>query len=195
MMRPVLYIFVKAPLMGKAKTRLARDIGYVHAQRLYKAMTANLLRNVQDPRWETVLAITPARFHYKLPLWDGLPQEVQAQGSLSPRLAHAFNRKGPVVVIGSDCPQVTRTDIANAFEALGRGQGVLGPADDGGFWLIGMNGPAPVDMFDHVRWSHDETLSDMKTRFDGPVHELRTLIDVDDLSALKAVRKGRGRGW
>ena len=97
------------------------------------------------------------------------------------------------MVIGTDCPDVLAIDIADAFAAMGRSNAVLGPADDGGFWLIGLNGPARLDLFDKVRWSHHETLADMTARFRCPVTRLRTLVDVDDKLALDLWR-GRHKG-
>jgi glycosyltransferase A (GT-A) superfamily protein (DUF2064 family) len=120
--------------------------------------------------------------------WEGLTQIPQASGSLSPRLLAAFSQKGPVIVIGTDCPQVTRHDIADGFAALRHHVAVFGPADDGGFWLMGMKGPVKPNVFDNVRWSHDETLNDVQENINGSVHHLRTLIDVDDLKALQALR-------
>ena len=108
--------------------------------------------------------------------------------SLSPRLAHVFADNGPTLVIGTDCPQVTRSDIADGFRALKTHPAVFGPADDGGFWLMGMTGPVRADVFDSVRWSHEDTLSDVQANIKGKVHHLRTLIDVDDLKALQALR-------
>ena len=187
-MRPHLYIFAKAPAMGKAKTRLAADIGKAHAHRLYRTMLAKVIRQVQDPRWETVIMATPTRAIGQVKEWQSLPQYPQVQGSLSPRLAAAFAHKGPIIVIGTDCPQVTRGDIADGFAALKKHQAVFGPADDGGFWLMGMRGPISADIFNNVRWSYEDTLSDIERNIDGSVHHLRTLIDVDDLKALRALR-------
>ncbi len=194
MSRPTLYIFAKAPVMGRAKTRLARDIGVVHAKRLYRAMTAQVLRQVQDPRWQTVLAITPPSAMGTIPEWQAqgntqINQIAQVPGSLSPRLAAVFQGKGPAIVIGTDCPQVTAVDIADGFAALRQNAAVFGPADDGGFWLMGANGPLNPRIFDYVRWSHEATLSDIKARIDGNIAVLRTLTDVDDLKALQAYRK------
>lgn len=187
-MRPRLYIFAKAPAMGKAKTRLAADIGKVHAHRLYRAMLSKVIRQVQDPRWETVIMATPERAIGQTPEWKGLPQCPQAKGSLSPRLLAAFKGRGPVIVVGTDCPQVTTSDIAKGFKALKSHAAVFGPADDGGFWLMGMNAPVKSSIFDNVRWSHEETLSDVEANLDGSVKHLRTLIDVDDLKALQSIR-------
>lgn len=187
-MRPQLYIFAKAPAMGKAKTRLAADIGKVHAHRLYRTMLSKVIHQVQDPRWDTILMATPVRAIGHVREWEGLTQIPQASGSLSPRLLAAFANKGPVLVIGTDCPQITRNDIADGFAALRHHAAVFGPADDGGFWLMGMNGPVKPSIFDNVRWSHEDTLKDVETNIEGSVHHLRTLIDVDDLKALRALR-------
>lgn len=188
-MKPTLIIMAKAPIMGRAKTRLARDIGPTHAKRLYRAMMGEVMRNTSDPRWNTVLAVTPTAAMGNVPDWRGHRQIPQSRGSLTPRLNAVFKLRGPVVCIGTDCPDVTARDIAAAFKAIGRGRHVLGPADDGGFWLIGTKGPARADLFEAVRWSHSKTLADMEARFNGRVTKLRTLIDVDDLKALRA-RKG-----
>lgn len=187
-MRPTLIIMAKAPIMGRAKTRLAKDIGAAHAKRIYRAMMGEVIRATSDPRWDTVLAVTPTSLMGKVPDWRGRPQIPQASGSLSPRLAAVFARKGKVICIGTDCPDVNAGDIAAGFDAIGRGRHVLGPADDGGFWLIGTQGPVRADLFENVRWSHAQTLADMQARFDGRVTKLRTLIDVDDLKALRARR-------
>ncbi len=188
-MKPTLYIMAKAPVMGKAKTRLAADIGVVHAKRIYRQMMSQIIRNVQDPRWETVLAVTPPSALGQVPEWDGTPQIPQVSGSLSPRLAQVFSGqgisgRGLTAVIGTDCPQVTASDIAAAFQALKSSPAVFGPASDGGFWLMGARAPLRPETFDDIRWSHAETLSDMRAKF-GSVAVLRTLTDVDDLAALK----------
>ena len=188
-MKPVLIIMAKAPIMGRAKTRLARDIGPVHAKRLYRAMMGRVIRHTADPRWDTILAVTPSAAMGKVPEWRDQKQIPQVSGSLSPRLAAVFSRSGPTLCIGTDCPDVNARDIASAFKAIGRGRHVLGPADDGGFWLIGTQGPARRDLFDNVRWSDAKTLADMEAKFEGRVTKLRTLIDVDDLKALRARRQ------
>ena len=83
-MRPVLYVVAKAPIMGRAKTRLAADIGPVHAKRIYRALMGQVLRQVQDPRWDTVLAVTPPHLLGHIPDWEGFYQIPQVSGSLTP---------------------------------------------------------------------------------------------------------------
>lgn len=189
MIRPHLIIFAKAPMMGKAKTRLAADIGPVHAKRLYRAMTARILRNLQSPKWDLSIAVTPAVWMGRVPEWQNAVQYPQVCGSLSPRLMQAFAHKRPTLVIGTDSPQITRTDIDAAITALKSHAAVFGPADDGGFWLMGLNGPAKPGLFRGVKWSSAQTLSDVENNITGSVHYLRTLTDVDDATALAQVRQ------
>ena len=175
--------------MGAAKTRLARDIGPVHAQRLYRAMTAQILRQVRDPRWDTVVYTSGDAA--TVPEWRGLPQRPQPGGSLSPRLAAVFaGLRRPVIVIGTDCPQVTARDIADALDALRHERFVFGPASDGGFWLMGADAPLRAGFFDGVRWSSEYTLADVRARA-GEVALLRELTDVDDAEGLAAWRRRR----
>lgn len=181
MMRPELYIFAKKPGMGAAKTRLARDIGVTHSQRINRAMSAQVLRHVTDPRWDTSLYVAPARAVGTVPAWDGMAQRAQPKGSLSPRLAEVFSgAKRPVLVIGTDCPQVSVRDIADALKALRTAPFVFGPASDGGFWLMGAVAPLKPGVFEGVRWSSEYTLRDLESRLRGGVAKLRTLTDVDD---------------
>lgn len=186
-----LIVFAKAPVIGGAKTRLARGIGKVGAWRIYRAMTARLVRRLVDLRWRTVLAIAPDRaLVRRFPgVW---PQHVaragQGHGDLGARQARAFAGRGPVCVIGTDAPDVTRADIAAAFRQLKRHDAVIGPAEDGGYWLLAMNGPAPRLVFDGVRWSHGETRADLEARL--TVHgfsitRLRSLRDVDEAGDLR----------
>ncbi len=193
-MKPVLIIFAKAPLMGKAKTRLAADVGKVHAQRIYRQMCGKVFRECSDPRWQSILYATPNhKIHQNFGgLWPNHMQKIaQNGGGLTERLERIFTYKGPMIAIGTDSPQVRSRDIALGFKALKSCSAVFGPASDGGFWLIGLNGPAPRGIFDNVRWSHPDTLADMQANIKGPIAQIRTLTDVDDGAALIAVKAGR----
>lgn len=189
-MAPLLVIFAKAPVIGGAKTRLARGIGKVSAWRIYRAMTAGLMRRLDDPRWRTMLAVAPDRAAARrFPgVWPhGLARAGQGGGDLGARQARAFAGRGPVCVIGTDAPDVTRADIAQAFAQLKRHDAVIGPAEDGGYWLLALNGPAPRGVFDGVRWSHPETLSDLEARLTAcglSIARLRALRDVDEAADL-----------
>lgn len=195
--RPLLIVFTKAPYLGQAKSRLAAGIGKVHANRLYRAMIRRVLRNVRDPRWDTVLYATPDKDAAKVfgGVWPAdMTRMRQGGGSLSPRLTRAMAARRPIAVIGTDCPQIKRRDIGLAFKTLRSRKVVFGPADDGGFWLMAMRGPVPARVFDDIAWSTNTALSDVAGNIGGGGAEyLRTLIDVDDIDALSLVRKAAGR--
>lgn len=166
--------------MGAAKTRLAADIGPVSAMRLYRAMTARILRNTSDPRWQTALAVPDASLHAPLSLWpQSLPRIPQGSGDLGARQARMF--AAPMtVVIGTDTPDVTARDIAAAFAALKRHEAVTGPAQDGGYWLLGLKRPAATDLFAGVPWSAPNTLSALEKRLPRPIMRLTMKRDIDD---------------
>ena len=191
-MKPRLYIFAKAPLTGRVKTRLARDVGPVHALRIYRAMTARILREMMDPRWQTFLYLTPAnRMEADFGgLWPrDLPRVPQPDGGLSERTAYLFRGPGPAICIGTDTPAMRRAYIAEGFRALRGHRAVIGPARDGGFWALGLNGPARPGLFDHIRWSQPETCADMRRALACPIHELPLLEDIDTLAAWQNYRE------
>lgn len=179
-MRPRLIIFAKPPAMGRAKTRLAADIGPVRAMRLYRAMVARILRNTRDPRWKTLLALPDDSLNARHPVWPpDLPRIPQGGGDLGARQARAFDAP-MTVVIGTDTPDVTARDITAAFAALRRSEAVIGPAEDGGYWLLGLKRPARPGLFDGVRWSHANTLNDLEKRLPRPIMRLAAKRDIDD---------------
>jgi len=178
--RPRLVVFAKAPLMGYAKTRLAASRGRAEALRRYRAMTARILRNVRDPRWRTVLAVAPDGWaDAELPLWPAdLSRMPQGDGDLGARQARIFATP-MTVVIGTDAPDVSARDIAAAFGALRRNEAVLGPAEDGGYWLLGLKRAAAPGLFDGVRWSTRHALADLEGNLPTPPVRLRALADMD----------------
>ena len=184
MTRPTVILFLRAPAIGRGKSRLARDIGTVEAWRLSRTMTAGVLRRVRDPRWRLVVRVTP----------DGALKgaEPQGRGDLGQRLERAIRAHagGPVAVIGTDIPDLNAAHIAKAFKAARRHGAAIGPAADGGFWILALSARrARVVAFAGVRWSSGETLADTAAALGGPVARLQTLIDIDDAAALTAWRK------
>lgn len=177
-----LVIFTREPRLGRGKRRLARDVGEFTAYRFQYTMVARLLRTLaRDPRWRTWLAVTPDRSR----AWPHTVRTVaQGPGDLGRRMGAVLRRLpgGPAVIIGSDIPGIRATDIEAAFRALGPQEAVLGPARDGGYWLIGLRrGRRGIDPFTQVRWSSEYALADTLRNLGGrPVKLLRMLADVDD---------------
>ncbi|NIA71605.1 glycosyltransferase [Pelagibius litoralis] len=190
----------RAPRLGTVKRRLARDIGTVGALRFYRGHTAGLLRDLSaDPRWRLWLAVTPDSAALSgRGLWpfhgDLLPQ---GRGDLGRRMGRLFETlpPGPLVMIGSDIPGITRAHIGGAFKSLGAADWVFGPAEDGGYWLVGARRrPVVRPPFDGVRWSSaatlDDTLANLK---DVRVALLDRLRDVDTGADLQLLRDQAAR--
>ena len=177
---------VRAPRLGTVKRRLSRDIGTVAAWRFYRGETARLLRRLcVDRRWSSWLAVTPDSAIHSGGLWPFRGRLVgQGRGDLGWRLGSILKTlpAGPVVIVGSDIPEIERGHIARAFRELGRHEWILGPAPDGGYWLIGARRrPRTVVPFKGVRWSSRHALADTLKNIDGDrAAFLDMLSDVDD---------------
>jgi glycosyltransferase A (GT-A) superfamily protein (DUF2064 family) len=102
---------------------------------------------------------------------------------------------GPVVIVGTDIPEVRAAHIARAMRELGRHDVVFGPATDGGYWLVGLRRrPRVRKLFVGVRWSHAETLADtLKNLQHCTVYFLPELRDVDEAEDLAANAAEFGR--
>jgi len=188
-----LVIFARRPQLGVGKRRLAADVGDVEAVRFARHALDRLTRTLgRDPRWRLWLAVAPDRPLDWVRTGTPLPQ---GPGDLGERLTRVIQSlpPGPVVILGSDTPTVTRADVAAAFHALGSSRAVFGPATDGGYWLIGLRrGPGEALPFEGVRWSTADALTDTLANLEGSaVAILREQEDVDDGPALKRYRARR----
>ncbi len=182
---------VKAPRPGRVKTRLGREIGHVAAAWWFRHQVRRLLWRVDDPRWRSVLSVSPDRDGMLSRVWPRhLPRMPQGKGDLGARMARALRScDGPVCLIGADIPAVDRTALARSFALLGRHDAVFGPAVAGGFWLIGVRHPRrlPYGFFRDVRWSTEHALSDAKATLPGwRIARGDLLKDVDSAADLRA---------
>ncbi len=191
-----LLVMAKQPRIGRVKTRLGAGIGAMEATRAYRVMLAATLNTLsRDPRWQTWVAVSGVHeLHARV--WPGNVNVVdQGAGDLGDRMQRMFNTLpvGPVVIIGSDIPNIECADIAEAFRQLGRHDAVFGPAPDGGYWLVGQSRRRRVrQIFDNVRWSSEYALADTMANLDGAsVKLLRQLADVDDAASYRNWLRGR----
>ncbi len=191
-MKGTLIIFVKAPVAGRVKTRLAASIGVGRAAAIYRRLTANTIAAATKGPWRTTLAVDPASAAKgRSAFWPApLSRTPQGRGDLGKRMRRLIDAapKGPVVIIGSDAPALRARHVRQAFKALEGADAVLGPAPDGGYWLIGFSrrrGRAPS--FAGVRWSSAMALADTMRCL--PVSErvamLGRLADIDDAADLE----------
>lgn len=189
-LRKTLVVMVKEPHPGRVKTRLGADLGMVAAAWWFRHQVHRLLRRIEDPRWELVLAVSPDAEGLASRVWPAhLPRIAQGRGDLGARMGRLLRGlpPGPVCIIGADIPDVTSARVASAFKALGRAEAVFGPSEDGGYWLIGMRRSAavPVGIFADVRWSSAHALRDTERSLAGlriaHVDRLRDVDTVEDL--------------
>ncbi|WP_149539189.1 TIGR04282 family arsenosugar biosynthesis glycosyltransferase [Siccirubricoccus phaeus] len=187
-----LILFARAPRLGQVKRRLAAGIGTLAALRFHRARLAALIRTLgRDRRWHTALAVTPD--HARGPWAGRLPRHPQGRGDLGARMQRALfrplARRRRALLIGTDIPGIAAADIAAGFRALGRAPAVFGPAEDGGYWLVGFGPRCPARPFAGVRWSTPQALADTLRNCPRAVL-LRRLRDVDSKEDLEAMRQG-----
>ncbi|MCW5731728.1 MAG: DUF2064 domain-containing protein [Alphaproteobacteria bacterium] len=189
-----LVVYVKAPLRGQVKSRLARGIGWGEATRFYRLQTMALLRRLgRDRRWRLWLAVAPDRAVGGGYWPAGLPRLKQGRGDLGRRMPATFRRfrAGAVLIVGSDIPDISPARIDEAFRRLAAADIVFGPAPDGGYWLVGSRGRTLQQVqFAGVRWSSPTTLADSLAslgRF--RVAFATKLADIDDRAGLDAWRR------
>ncbi len=189
MQHPALLIFVKNPIPGKTKTRLAKDVGHEKALQMYQRLQEHTRLQAEG------LPDVTRYLHYsdRADNRDAWPNSVfikmvQVGDGLGERMSqafdHAFARQHDrVIIIGSDCPGVTTALVQEAFAALLTHDLVIGPALDGGYYLLGMCHPHP-QLFTEMEWSTDHVLKDTlaRARVQGlRVKQLTPLSDVDYL--------------
>lgn len=186
-------VFCKAPILGLVKTRLAKSVGKERALQIYQELVKRT-REALHPFGNVSWIFTPnnAESFSSVKDWIDRPEWLmrpQSEGDLGDRLLAGFGsalaKMRGVVAIGTDCPWINSNDIQTAIQTLesgGADQLVLGPATDGGYWLIGMNQLHP-ELFQNIPWSADNTLEvtiqrarnlGLKMKF------LRELSDVDN---------------
>jgi rSAM/selenodomain-associated transferase 1 len=181
-----LVAFVKAPRIGRVKTRLGGDIGMVAARSFYWRTTRRILAELRGAgRWQPWLAVTPDTAVDAGRMWPaGWRRFGQGPGDLGERMARTMRLMppGPVVIVGTDIPDLRARHLERAFRALGDHDAVFGPAADGGYWLVGLRrSPRVPDIFPGVRWSTSFALADTLTNLRRRrVAMLETLEDIDD---------------
>jgi rSAM/selenodomain-associated transferase 1 len=189
-------VLLKAPRAGLAKTRLAAAIGDAAALKAYRSLLEFLFERIASVT-SVQLHFSPADAaaeieHWLKPGWISRPQ---TDGDLGQRLVSAFesNRDdgfSKTIIIGSDCPYLDVTDLEEAALSLDQHDVVLGPANDGGYWLIGLKVAQP-ELFTGIHWGTGQVLQqtlDSARRAGLKHHLLRTLSDVDTVQDWNAFR-------
>jgi rSAM/selenodomain-associated transferase 1 len=204
-----LLVFARVPELGRVKTRLARELGDDRTLEIYRAMIRDTLQSIGLPTGEleieVVWAPTPAADGATLRLAFGdSALAMQTGATLGDRMSMAFSerfffhRTQKIVAIGVDDPLIPRALIDDAFALLESCDWVLGPASDGGYYLIGCRGAAfDVEIFANMEWGSRRVLAETVSRIRGWNHTLAMLpkrsdIDVADDLRTFAARESAG---
>jgi len=190
-----LVVFLKEPRPGAVKTRLAASIGPQAAAELYRALAEAVLEATTPVagEYERLVFFDPPEARSALREWlPGVSLRAQAGGELSARLADAFARafgRGAtrVAIVGSDAPALTRETVLQALDGLTLADVVLGPAEDGGYYLIALRAPHP-ELVGGIDWSTPAVLQQTLERAAAAgllVRQLERLRDVDTLEDLR----------
>lgn len=181
-------LFVKAPRAGFVKTRLAAKLGDERAVDVYRGMVQRQLRNIPAD-WPVEIHFTPAEAEDEIRAWlgPGYAYRSQASGDLGRRLRKAFGaafaRDVPcAIAIGGDCPDLDRETFHETVTRLGRAELVLGPATDGGYYLVALRRAQP-GLFENIPWSSSHVLTTTLARarlFNLSRELLTPKDDVDD---------------
>jgi uncharacterized protein len=188
----LLLIFYKNPELGKVKTRLAATIGEEKALAIYLALVKHTREITEHLACDKLVCY--ADFIDTEDAWSNqfYKKELQRGRDLGARISGAFENgfgKGykSVVIIGTDCPELTSVAIEAAFHQLGNHDAVLGPAEDGGYYLLGTRAFYPR-LFQNKIWSSStvarDTLADL-SQLKLSVQLLPTLSDIDEEKDLK----------
>lgn len=186
----ILLVLTRNPELGKVKTRLAKGVGQENALTIYK----QLLQHTHDVVIENECT---KRVGYSVKvrendLWEtSLFEKFQQEGDdLGQRMKHAFSEAfsddyQKVIIIGSDLYDLQPHHLEEAFDALTSHDAVIGPAKDGGYYLLGMRSLIP-DIFKNKEWGSDSVLKDtLESLTPYTVHTLEELNDIDFAEDLK----------
>lgn len=198
-----LIIFAKAPVAGKVKTRLIPDYTPEQANRIHQQLLEFTVSGLARlPGVDVELQCTPDQKHnffqylkaqYKIAL------AVQPGGDLGQKMSAALFNKlleyKKVVLIGADIPAIDMDYIDQAFEMLDHNPTVLGPAEDGGYVLVGLSKPQP-NMFLDIEWGSSKVLQQTIDQLEPEIPILLdTLWDVDRAEDVERFKKLRNKKY
>jgi rSAM/selenodomain-associated transferase 1 len=181
MKKEVVLVFQKNEVLGRVKTRLSSGMGDLRALEIYRHLTQStysVLEDMSAPVWTYFSDFIPETVNTSIE-----KSFVQEGQDLGERMANAFARSfelgmDKVVLIGTDCPTLQSHHLHEAFEALTHSDLVVGPATDGGYYLIGMKRKADY-LFEGISWSTSEVLS--QTLAMATAHGLNSIL-LDELN-------------
>lgn len=190
-MKPTVIVMLKAPRAGEVKTRLGREIGIAAALTAYRGLVEHQLRQMPEG-WPVQVAYAPTDAETEMRTWLGDSFEYFAQTTrdLGQRLAaasqlHFLRSVSPLLIIGGDCPYLTRDYLLQLAVRFRDSDAVLAPARDGGYCLLGLRA-ANDHVFQDIAWSTSAVLEQTRQRLRAAGLrwvEAEAVEDVDDLAS------------
>jgi uncharacterized protein len=179
-------IFVRNPVSGKVKTRLAKTIGDDKALLIYQLLlehTRQVTGNLHCDKFVYYSDHIDENDDWKNSLYK---KRLQSAGDLGERMANAFETLFTsgyqrLVIIGSDCLDLNSDLINEAFNRLSEVNVVFGPSTDGGYYLLGLKVPYPPGLFENKSWSTDTVLPDSLKTLEATGTSYQLLIPLNDI--------------
>ncbi len=161
MANPRIVIFCRLPVAGECKTRLIPALGPDGAAKVYRMLLLHTVEQAQVSGLPVELRVTGgSEGKFRELVGEGPSIVEQGDGDLGEKLARV---EAPALVVGSDCPGVVPNLFVAAAKALATRDCVIGPASDGGYYLIGFNRPLPF-LFEDMAWSTDSVFAETMAR-------------------------------
>lgn len=193
-----LIIFVKNEEAGKTKTRLAATIGDEQALEAYRKLLGWTVKQTRE--LDVIREVWYSRFVARDDIWEtgDYKKQLQSGDNLGERMSNAFRKSfveesfQKVVIIGSDCAELTSGVIEQAFQKLEDHEFVIGPAEDGGYYLLGMRSYHP-EVFEEIEWSTGSVFQKTVEKIEGlglGYTALKELNDVDTIEDWDRVKSG-----
>ncbi len=197
-MKNLIIIFTKNPIEGKVKTRLAKTIGAKNAVEIYKLLieqTQIVTKNLNCEKH-----VYYADFTNLDDSWDNklYTKKIQIGDDLGHRMENSF-KEGfelgfeKIVIIGTDLWDLQKSDIELAFKSLDNSDVCIGPAIDGGYYLLGLKNKIPLNIFKNKEWStstvFSDTLNDIKNLKVSLLNPKNDIDEIDDLLSIKEFEK------
>jgi len=193
MEKKLLMIFIKNPVAGEVKTRLGASIGSTNALQVYKKLlshTREIAVQVKCDREIWYSSMIDRRDSWNSDLFE---KKLQQGRNLGVRMSGAFQQAfeagyEKAVIIGSDCPELEPQHIEDAFDALRSQDAVIGPSEDGGYYLLGMKKYTP-EIFSDIEWSTSSVFEETKRHFEQLGLTCKTLEVLNDIDTIEDLKK------
>lgn len=191
-------IFLKYPEAGKVKTRIGVELGNDFTVMLYRKFVSDILTKLSSLETDILVYFTPAEKRKEIIDWLGYSLQFfpQSGKNLGERMNNAFREQfnsgyRSLILIGSDIPHIPSINLIKALDSLGSYPPVIGPASDGGYYIIGFHyGNFLPSVFEGINWSTESVFNETLKTFEKygiKPYVLPLLSDIDTVDDLRKI--------